>query len=76
MSARRATPARAPDDIAEMLLHVAVYAGVPAANSAVRLAKETPQGDGYPIMSDPIPFRPPVPGTQPDIRLAEIRQHA
>jgi 3-oxoadipate enol-lactonase / 4-carboxymuconolactone decarboxylase len=30
-----------PDDIAEMLLHVAVYAGIPAANSAVRLAKET-----------------------------------
>ena len=29
-----------PDDIAEMLLHVAVYAGIPAANSAVRLAKE------------------------------------
>jgi 3-oxoadipate enol-lactonase/4-carboxymuconolactone decarboxylase len=29
-----------PEDIAEMLLHVAVYAGVPAANSAVRLAKD------------------------------------
>jgi 3-oxoadipate enol-lactonase / 4-carboxymuconolactone decarboxylase len=28
------------EDIAEMLLHVAVYAGIPAANSAVRLAKE------------------------------------
>ena len=27
-------------DIAEMLLHVAVYAGVPAANGAVRIAKE------------------------------------
>lgn len=27
-------------EIAEMLLHVAVYAGVPAANSAVRIAKE------------------------------------
>ncbi len=27
-------------DIAEMLLHVAVYAGVPAANSAMRMAKE------------------------------------
>jgi 3-oxoadipate enol-lactonase / 4-carboxymuconolactone decarboxylase len=29
-----------PEDVAEMLLHVAVYAGIPAANSAVRLAKE------------------------------------
>ncbi len=29
-----------PEEIAEMLLHVAVYAGVPAANSAIRLAKE------------------------------------
>jgi 3-oxoadipate enol-lactonase/4-carboxymuconolactone decarboxylase len=29
-----------PADIAEMLLHVAVYAGVPAANSAVRIAKD------------------------------------
>lgn len=29
-----------PDDIKEALLHVAVYAGVPAANSAFRIAKE------------------------------------
>lgn len=29
------------EDIADMLIQVAVYAGVPAANSAVRLAKET-----------------------------------
>lgn len=29
-----------PDEIAEALLHVAVYAGVPAANTAFRLAKE------------------------------------
>jgi 3-oxoadipate enol-lactonase/4-carboxymuconolactone decarboxylase len=29
-----------PDDIAEAMLHVAVYAGVPAANSAMRIAKE------------------------------------
>ena len=28
-----------PDDIREALLHVAVYAGVPAANSAIALAK-------------------------------------
>lgn len=29
------------DDIKEALLHVAVYAGVPAANSAMKLAKQT-----------------------------------
>ena len=29
-----------PAELAEMLLHVAVYAGVPAANSAARIAKE------------------------------------
>ena len=29
-----------PEDIREMLLHVAVYAGVPAANTAFRLAKQ------------------------------------
>lgn len=29
-----------PDDIKEALFHVAVYAGVPAANTAFRLAKE------------------------------------
>ena len=32
-----------PEDIAEMLIHVAVYAGVPAANGAMRLAKQTLQ---------------------------------
>ena len=30
-----------PADIAEMLIQVAAYAGIPAANSAVRIAKET-----------------------------------
>jgi 3-oxoadipate enol-lactonase/4-carboxymuconolactone decarboxylase len=30
----------APADISEMLLHISVYAGVPAANSAMRMAKE------------------------------------
>lgn len=30
-----------PADIAEAMLHVAIYAGVPAANSAIRIAKET-----------------------------------
>jgi 3-oxoadipate enol-lactonase/4-carboxymuconolactone decarboxylase len=30
-----------PEDIAEMLIQVAVYAGIPAANSAVRIAKDT-----------------------------------
>jgi 4-carboxymuconolactone decarboxylase len=29
-----------PDDVMEALLHVAIYAGVPRANSAIRLAKE------------------------------------
>lgn len=30
-----------PEDVKEALLHVAVYAGVPAANSAIRIAKKT-----------------------------------
>jgi 3-oxoadipate enol-lactonase/4-carboxymuconolactone decarboxylase len=30
-----------PDDISEVLIQVAAYAGIPAANSAVRIAKET-----------------------------------
>ena len=30
-----------PEDLKEVLLHVAVYAGVPAANEAVRIVKET-----------------------------------
>jgi 4-carboxymuconolactone decarboxylase len=30
-----------PADIAEAMLHVAIYAGVPAANSAIRIAKQT-----------------------------------
>ena len=34
------------DDIKEALLHVAVYAGVPAANSAFRIVKETVAKDG------------------------------
>ncbi|WP_211109688.1 4-carboxymuconolactone decarboxylase [Azospirillum oleiclasticum] len=29
-----------PDDVKEALLHVAVYAGVPAANSAIKVAKD------------------------------------
>ena len=29
-----------PEDIREVLLHVAIYGGVPAANSAMRIAKE------------------------------------
>lgn len=35
-----------PDDMKEALLHVAVYAGVPAANSAFRVVKETLQAEG------------------------------
>ncbi len=30
-----------PEDVAEVLLHVAVYAGVPRANHAMKIAKET-----------------------------------
>ncbi len=30
-----------PDDIAEAFMHVAIYAGVPAANTAYRIAKRT-----------------------------------
>jgi 4-carboxymuconolactone decarboxylase len=29
------------DDVMEALLHVAVYAGVPCANRAIRIARET-----------------------------------
>ncbi|MGH2506188.1 MAG: 4-carboxymuconolactone decarboxylase [Ktedonobacteraceae bacterium] len=38
-----------PQEIAEVLLHVAVYAGVPAANTAFKLAKrEFDEGDSAP----------------------------
>lgn len=30
-----------PDDVMEALLHVAIYAGAPRANSAIRIARET-----------------------------------
>jgi 4-carboxymuconolactone decarboxylase len=30
-----------PDDVREALLHVAIYAGVPAANHAIKIAKKT-----------------------------------
>ena len=30
-----------PDDIREAMLHVAIYAGVPAANHALKIIKET-----------------------------------
>ena len=32
------------DDLREVLLHVAIYAGVPAANTAIRVVKETLAG--------------------------------
>ena len=35
-----------PEDIAEALLHVAVYAGVPAANSAFKIVKQALLEDG------------------------------
>lgn len=34
-----------PDDVAEVLMHVGVYAGVPAAHSAFKMAKEIYGGD-------------------------------
>lgn len=40
------------EDIREVLLHVAIYAGVPAANTAIRIARETYAGMG-------IAFAPP-----------------
>jgi 4-carboxymuconolactone decarboxylase len=35
-----------PEDVIEALLHVAVYAGVPKANQAIKIAKETYQEMG------------------------------
>ncbi len=35
-----------PEDIREALLHVAVYAGVPAANRAFKVAKDVYEGEG------------------------------
>lgn len=35
-----------PEDVREALLHVAVYAGVPAANHALKIARETYAGMG------------------------------
>jgi 4-carboxymuconolactone decarboxylase len=37
-----------PDEIAEVILHTAVYAGVPAANAAFRIANETLRELGLP----------------------------
>jgi 4-carboxymuconolactone decarboxylase len=34
-----------PEQIAEVILHTAVYAGIPAAHSAMRVAKEVVAGD-------------------------------
>ncbi len=38
-----------PHEIAEVLLHVAVYAGVPAANAAFSLAKKELDQDAHPL---------------------------
>jgi 4-carboxymuconolactone decarboxylase len=35
-----------PEEIAEVLMHTAVYAGVPAANAAFAVAQETMRADG------------------------------
>ena len=37
-----------PEDVSEALMHTAVYAGIPAANSAVRIAKEVLGGEERP----------------------------
>jgi len=39
MCGPRRTPARRPEEVTEALLHVAIYAGVPAANHAIRVAR-------------------------------------
>jgi hypothetical protein len=39
-SAPPPTPALPATDVAEALLHVAIYAGVPAANAAIKYAKQ------------------------------------
>jgi 4-carboxymuconolactone decarboxylase len=38
-----------PDEIAEVLLHTSVYAGVPAANAAFKIAEATLAGDGHAV---------------------------
>ena len=53
-----------PEDIAELLLHVAAYAGVPAANSAMRIAKTAPRRNGRTSPTMPVnPADSPVFGT-------------
>ena len=44
-----------PGEIREALMHVAVYAGVPAANSAVALAKSILASDGPPASDETAP---------------------
>jgi len=38
-----------PDEIAVVLLHTSVYAGVPAANAAFKIAEATLAGDGHAV---------------------------
>ena len=40
MCAPPPTPAPSREDICEAFLHVAIYAGVPAANRAIKIAKQ------------------------------------
>jgi 4-carboxymuconolactone decarboxylase len=47
-----------PHDIAEVLLHVAVYAGVPAANTAFALAKQEFDQLALPLKDTNTPARP------------------
>ncbi len=48
----------APEEIAEVLLHTAVYAGVPAANAAFAIAQETLRADGVAVALEPPETRP------------------
>jgi 4-carboxymuconolactone decarboxylase len=47
-----------PEEIAEVLLHTAVYAGVPAANAAFAIAQETLGADGVAAALEPPESRP------------------
>jgi 4-carboxymuconolactone decarboxylase len=42
-----------PEEIAEVLMHTAVYAGVPAANAAFAIAQETMRADGVAAALEP-----------------------
>lgn len=55
----------APDEIAEILLHTAVYAGVPSANIAFRVAQRTLAELGHDAAMPATNDTPPAQGGQP-----------